>query len=580
MTRVLRDRSNTTPVSTPTKATRHTPFTPEAGSSRKRAVAEMLADAQDEPSPPSSAMGLEAGPEAGPEAGSSSVSSSPAGLLTPSRTPRKKGVPTPTRHRGFTPSPATPPSTPTRHQGSVPAIYAEAKTLFQRGFLDDSQKPHLTGRETEAKELTQFLANTVATNTSLTLYILGPPGTGKTAQLHHTLAHLRSGAAPEEIAVGATPVRVVLLNCMIVRSPELVFQEIIRKVFPNSVGHARLTLGNLLKHLQQGIPRGDAQCGKSGATQSARATLSTSTVSSTSSASSTSSTSSASSSTSPSSSYSHLLLVLDEMDSLLTKDQQVLFELFLLVQHAASFSTNLMIVGIANALDFTDKFLPRLRRNGLNPHKLAFLPYTWTQIRDVVTAKLATLDNPRFFHPMAVQLCCKKASAVTGDLRKALDICYQAVDAVEREWMAQATPFAVPEVRPVLISHMAKVCALAFGVSTASKLELLNMLQKLVLCVLSRFALGSVHEFYSFYRGIVADYGENLVATLKRSEFLEVVAALESQAVVLLAAPVKKAKMETLAELGNRVIKLNVGHDDLVKAVAGMGALQKLLKQG
>lgn len=565
MTRVLRDRSNTTPVSTPTKATRHTPFTPEAGSSRKRAVAEMLADAQDEPSPPSSAMGLEAGLEAGPEAGSSSVSSStPAGLLTPSRTPRKKGVPTPTRHRGFTPSPATPPSTPTRHQGSVPAIYAEAKTLFQRGFLDDSQKPHLTGRETEAKELTQFLANTVATNTSLTLYILGPPGTGKTAQLHHTLAHLRSGAAPDEIAVGATPVRVVLLNCMIVRSPELVFQEIIRKVFPNSVGHARLTLGNLLKHLQQGIPRGDnAQCGKSGATtQSARATLSTSTVSS------------------PSSSYSHLLLVLDEMDSLLTKDQQVLFELFLLVQHAASFSTNLMIVGIANALDFTDKFLPRLRRNGLNPHKLAFLPYTWTQIRDVVTAKLATLDNPRFFHPMAVQLCCKKASAVTGDLRKALDICYQAVDAVEREWMAQATPFAVPEVRPVLISHMAKVCALAFGVSTASKLELLNMLQKLVLCVLSRFALGSVHEFYSFYRGIVADYGENLVATLKRSEFLEVVAALESQAVVLLAAPVKKAKMETLAELGNRVIKLNVGHDDLVKAVAGMGALQKLLKQG
>lgn len=566
MTRVLRDRSNTTPVSTPTKATRHTPFTPEAGSSRKRAVAEMLADAQDEPSPPSSAMGLEAGLEAGPEAGSSSVSSStPAGLLTPSRTPRKKGVPTPTRHRGFTPSPATPPSTPTRHQGSVPAIYAEAKTLFQRGFLDDSQKPHLTGRETEAKELTQFLANTVATNTSLTLYILGPPGTGKTAQLHHTLAHLRSGAAPDEIAVGATPVRVVLLNCMIVRSPELVFQEIIRKVFPNSVGHARLTLGNLLKHLQQGIPRGDnAQCGKSGATtQSARATLSTSTVSSPS-----------------SSSYSHLLLVLDEMDSLLTKDQQVLFELFLLVQHAASFSTNLMIVGIANALDFTDKFLPRLRRNGLNPHKLAFLPYTWTQIRDVVTAKLATLDNPRFFHPMAVQLCCKKASAVTGDLRKALDICYQAVDAVEREWMAQATPFAVPEVRPVLISHMAKVCALAFGVSTASKLELLNMLQKLVLCVLSRFALGSVHEFYSFYRGIVADYGENLVATLKRSEFLEVVAALESQAVVLLAAPVKKAKMETLAELGNRVIKLNVGHDDLVKAVAGMGALQKLLKQG
>lgn len=576
MTRVLRDRSNTTPVSTPTKATRHTPFTPEAGSSRKRAVAEMLADAQDEPSPPSSAMGLEAGPEAGPEAGSSSASSStPAGLLTPSRTPRKKGVPTPTRHRGFTPSPATPPSTPTRHQGSVPAIYAEAKTLFQRGFLDDSQKPHLTGRETEAKELTQFLANTVATNTSLTLYILGPPGTGKTAQLHHTLAHLRSGAAPDEIAVGATPVRVVLLNCMIVRSPELVFQEIIRKVFPNSVGHARLTLGNLLKHLQQGIPRGDNA--QRGATQSARATLSTSTVSSASSASSTSSTSS---STSPSSSYSHLLLVLDEMDSLLTKDQQVLFELFLLVQHAASFSTNLMIVGIANALDFTDKFLPRLRRNGLNPHKLAFLPYTWTQIRDVVTAKLATLDNPRFFHPMAVQLCCKKASAVTGDLRKALDICYQAVDAVEREWMAQATPFAVPEVRPVLISHMAKVCALAFGVSTASKLELLNMLQKLVLCVLSRFALGSVHEFYSFYRGIVADYGENLVATLKRSEFLEVVAALESQAVVLLAAPVKKAKMETLAELGNRVIKLNVGHDDLVKAVAGMGALQKLLKQG
>lgn len=52
------------------------------------------------------------------------------------------------------------------------------------------------------------------------------------------------------------------------------------------------------------------------------------------------------------------VVILDELDQLLSKHQQVLYSLF---EWAAAPGSKLILVGIANALDLTERFLPRLR---------------------------------------------------------------------------------------------------------------------------------------------------------------------------------------------------------------------------
>jgi cell division control protein 6 len=54
-------------------------------------------------------------------------------------------------------------------------------------------------------------------------------------------------------------------------------------------------------------------------------------------------------------------VILDEIDQLISIDQTILYKFFEWAQMANS---RLVLVGIANALDLTDRFLPRLKAKG------------------------------------------------------------------------------------------------------------------------------------------------------------------------------------------------------------------------
>ncbi|KAG7662793.1 CDC6 [[Candida] subhashii] len=468
-------------------------------------------------------------------------------LLTPTKTPTNKrtklssDTPSPTkqscRKKLTFEAPPTPTKSPKKQSTS---IYSRAKALFQRGTNMVNHESHLVSRESEGKYLNDFFVNSINESLCNSLYISGPPGTGKTAQISLSIEYLEKKLQDEK-----KKVRFVKINCMTLNNPEHVFHEI----FSGLKGGLSILLGrkktsdDLFKCLSVGEDEVDS-----------------------------------------------LVVILDELDSLITRDQQVLFQLFNCAnkKNSHQYKTKLVVVGISNALDLTDKFLPRLIRNNLTPESMQFLPYTADQIKSIIISRLKSLTEDEedgngqipIFHPSAIQLCCRKSASISGDLRKAFDICYKSIELIERSLPPfQSYESFQKEYPKVMIPHIAKICNLSFD--NSSSIGNLNLLQKAILCQLFNYKLENegntdhitVNLFYDYYRK--QDHINSLIGVLKNGEFIEIITALESSSCIVIN---DNNKLKFNSGIGNKLIQLNVSYDDIVKSIENVGILKRVLK--
>lgn len=104
-----------------------------------------------------------------------------------------------------------------------------------------------------------------------------------------------------------------------------------------------------------------------------------------------------------------VLLVLDEVDQLETRDKSVLYKLF---EWAQGTHSNVVLVGIANSLDLTERVLPMLKGRGIDPKLMHFHPYTKEQLIEIVHSRLR--DVPKLpngkpvLSDIAIKLCAGK----------------------------------------------------------------------------------------------------------------------------------------------------------------------------
>lgn len=125
------------------------------------------------------------------------------------------------------------------------------------------------------------------------------------------------------------------------------------------------------------------------------------------------------------------LLILDEIDQLDSRKQSILYTIFEWPSYAAS---KLILIGIANALDLTDRILPRLQSKcELKPQLMHFAPYSKNQIMEIYKQRLESSGVTDVFSPMAVQLLAGKVAAVSGDARRALDIGRRVIELTEQQ---------------------------------------------------------------------------------------------------------------------------------------------------
>ncbi|NWV71320.1 CDC6 protein, partial [Malurus elegans] len=250
-------------------------------------------------------------------------------------------------------------------------------SCYQRAkqVLHAAVPDRLQGRERETGILRQFLRDHILGRRPGSLYVSGAPGTGKTACLSRVLLDCK-----DELAGSRT----VVLNCMALGSPHGVFPALAQHLgLPAATGRERVR--SLEKHLTAQGPM--------------------------------------------------VLLVLDELDQLESKGQDVLYTLF---EWPRLPSSRLVLVGLANALDLTDRSLARLGAHPAgSPRLLHFPPYTKEQLTRILQERLGQVAGDPVLDSAALQFCARKVSAVSGDARKALDVCRRAVEVVELEVRGQ-----------------------------------------------------------------------------------------------------------------------------------------------
>ncbi|KAF2015694.1 cell division control protein Cdc6 [Aaosphaeria arxii CBS 175.79] len=435
--------------------------------------------------------------------------------------------------RPLTPRTPHSPSTP---RSLVPTIYNEARQLFTRGTAPSA----LFGRDTERKELADFISSRTSEKTSGCMYVSGPPGTGKSAFVNEICQSIKHDG----------DVKTGYINCMSVKNA----LDLYRTLLEEFVDITEIAEGEEMDTLKDLFMQ--------------RKT-----------------------------SY---VVTLDEVDHLLELDLDLLYNIF---EWSLQKSSGLILVGIANALDFTDRFLPRLKARGLKPHLLPFLPYTAHQIASVITEKLksllpADISQVPFIHPTAIMFLSKKVAAQSGDLRKAFDICRRAIDLIEADTRDQhakkateitPSPTPSPSKTPLVeninlsspskrspskdkihtaiaeslakltvetapratIAHMARITAAVFSNGTVQRLQNLNLQQKAVLCSLaalekktrtvaadnvfstpskSQGTAPTIKALFEAYTALCKR--ENILHPLTSTEFRDIVGSLETLSLI------------------------------------------------
>lgn len=220
------------------------------------------------------------------------------------------------------------------------------------------------------------------------LYISGVPGTGKTATVREVirdlLANRDAGSLP--------PFEVVEVNAMTLPDPNLVYAEL----YAALTGNRNVTPMHAAQLLEK---RFSSDTGKAD-----RKTKRAKTVSIT------------------KRHDSCTILILDEMDVLLARKQKVLYDM---LEWPTRKDARMAVIGIANTMDLPERILPRIgSRLGLN--RLSYPPYTSSQLQTILEM---SLEETRVdFSAPAIQLCVKKIGSVSGDVRRALELCRRACE--------------------------------------------------------------------------------------------------------------------------------------------------------
>ncbi|XP_068668798.1 cell division control protein 6 homolog B-like isoform X2 [Aristolochia californica] len=242
-------------------------------------------------------------------------------------------------------------------------------------------------REEEQKRVFEFCQHRIQKENGGSLYVCGCPGTGKTLSVEKVKEKLVTWAKDGGFMVPD----IMSINCTSLVSSSEIFDKIVESYHPRKKLRRACAPLKYLQDLfsQKELP----SVGKM------------------------------------------MLIIVDEMDYLITKDRAVLHDLFMLTTLPFS---KFILLGISNAIDLADRFLPKLQSLNCKPMLITFRAYSKEQILKILQQRLMAVSTDAF-QPQALELCARRVAAASGDMRKALSVCRTAVELLEAELRSPAS---------------------------------------------------------------------------------------------------------------------------------------------
>ncbi|KAI3010675.1 hypothetical protein CBS147346_1440 [Aspergillus niger] len=256
--------------------------------------------------------------------------------------------------------------------------YRQARTLLHVSTVPTS----LPCRKTEFETVYSHLSAAIMEGTGACIYISGTPGTGKTATVREVVAQLNSAVLAEEM----DDFIFVEINGMKVTDPHQSYSLLWEALKGDRVSPSH-ALDLLEREFSHPSPR-RVSC----------------------------------------------VVLMDELDQLVTKNQSVMYNFF---NWPALRHSRLIVLAVANTMDLPERTLSNKISSRLGLTRITFPGYKHTDLMEIISTRLANVPG-NIVDADAIQFASRKVAAVSGDARRALDICRRAVEIAEQASEAAA----------------------------------------------------------------------------------------------------------------------------------------------
>lgn len=220
----------------------------------------------------------------------------------------------------------------------------------------------LVGREQETSQILEFLeAGIKSRGSKSSLYMCGMPGTGKTATFLYAVSTLQNSDKSFLF---------VHVNCMKLAKPNEIYTVIHQEIFdskkhPNASFKA---LDNYVKSSKKKTP---------------------------------------------------VVILLDELDALINRKQDVVYNIF---NWSTLKGSSFIITGIANTMNLSERFISKVSSR-MGRKQLVFSPYSRRELENIITKRL---EDTLVFEEEAIIFCSAKVASYSGDARRAFQVCKRA----------------------------------------------------------------------------------------------------------------------------------------------------------